>query len=80
MKVADQSKKEEEDAFCVWGYDPFKQEAAEEDEKKYQEIEFNICDDENEDYFEEDVETNQIWKILDLLVKNATFPADVGMI
>ena len=76
MKVADESKKEEEDAFCVWGYDPFKQEAAEEDEKKYQEI----CDDENEDYFEEDVETNQMWKILDLLVKNATFPADVGMI
>ena len=35
--------------------------------------------DETEDYFEEDVETNQM-KILDLLVKNATFPADVGRV
>ena len=40
MKVAEESKKEEEDVFCVWGHDPFKQEqeAAEEDEKKYQEL------------------------------------------
>ena len=48
MKVAEESKKEEEDVFCVWGHDPFKQEAAEEDEKKYQEIQFKICDDETE--------------------------------
>ena len=32
------------------------------------------------DYYEEYVETNQIWKILDLLVKNATFPADIGRV
>ena len=38
VKVAEESKKEEEDVFCVWGHDPFKQEAAEEDEKKYQGI------------------------------------------
>ena len=38
VKVAEESKKEEEDVFCVWGHDPFKQEAAEGDEKKYQEL------------------------------------------
>ena len=43
--------------------------------------EYNLkLDAESEDYFEEDDESNQIWKILDLLVKNATFPADVGRV
>ena len=38
VKVSKESKKKEEDVFCVWGHDPFKQEAAEEDEKNYKEL------------------------------------------